>query len=49
MGNYVTSNDGPIRQRGAEEALKKFAEAGHDVARLEAPAGWNRLDGEEEE
>ena len=40
---------GTIRQRGGEEALKELAEAGHDVARLEAPAGWNCLDGEKEE
>ena len=28
---------GPIRQRGAQEALKELTEDGYNVARLEAP------------
>ncbi len=39
---------GPIRQRGAEEALQELADDGHNTARLEAPPGWSRLDDEEE-
>ena len=40
---------GPIRQRGAQEALKELASDRHDVARLEAPPGWNYQEEEEEE
>ncbi len=40
---------GPIRQRGAEEALKELADNGHNIARLEAPPGFLRLDEEDDE
>ena len=34
---------GPIRQRGAQEALQELANDGHNIARLEVPPGWKDL------